>query len=355
MKATEFTSRIEVEAGKVDNGRIETLTGLRGIAALAVALGHMGNANMIPGFFGHGAEKLGVMIFFILSAYLMTMLYLHKDPAQNLRKYVLARVGRVFPLYLIIVLLSYVFYSGEPWWRYDFGGVWTFVSAVFMLQAPSELWAVPVEVQFYIVFLLFWISHAKGLFAKRSSLALLFAFSFLVAVFVTVTKVVLDFNISGLNLYLHFFLLGVASWVWQDKITALMCALRSSMGDLFFSFFLVFVVVVSFPDVFRALFGFHIPNRINPIPIFSMFFLFHAVRLRIGFLRILESRFLIFFGEISYGFYLIHHLVITAFLWWYPELSNLSAIVVVFSVTSLVATASFYFLELPAARIIRNI
>ena len=56
--------------------RIHTLTGLRGIAALLVFISHCGAQSILPSFLGKGFGQIGVMLFFVLSGFLMTHLYI---------------------------------------------------------------------------------------------------------------------------------------------------------------------------------------------------------------------------------------------------------------------------------------
>jgi len=53
---------------------IHTLTGLRGLAALIVFVSHSANVGLLPHFFGTGFGQVGVMIFFLLSGFLMSHL-----------------------------------------------------------------------------------------------------------------------------------------------------------------------------------------------------------------------------------------------------------------------------------------
>jgi peptidoglycan/LPS O-acetylase OafA/YrhL len=58
---------------------IRKLNMLRGLAALIVLVSHYSNAtNLLNAMPGRGAGQLGVMIFFILSGFLMSYLYLKK-------------------------------------------------------------------------------------------------------------------------------------------------------------------------------------------------------------------------------------------------------------------------------------
>lgn len=102
-----------------------------------------------------------VMLFFVLSGFLMGHLYL--DTAWTPRsvvRYALARVSRVVPLYLVGLGLSNVALVTLP--------------AAFLAAQPSvftHLWTVPVELQYYVVFVGVW-AVARAVAAVQVAVAL---------------------------------------------------------------------------------------------------------------------------------------------------------------------------------------
>ena len=59
---------------------IRKLNTLRGLAALIVVVSHYSNATLIMGgLLGFGGGQFGVMIFFVLSGFLMSYLYLGRE------------------------------------------------------------------------------------------------------------------------------------------------------------------------------------------------------------------------------------------------------------------------------------
>lgn len=142
---------------------IPALDGLRGFAALMVVLAHLpkvGLAASPPPLSG----ALGVMLFFILSGFLMGHLYLWKpfDRPSAIR-YMAARVARIFPLYYLVVIACFVL-------THVIGKAWAFrlttnefVRLLLMGGSKYVFWSIPPEVQFYFVFLGIWFlaqSHA---------------------------------------------------------------------------------------------------------------------------------------------------------------------------------------------------
>ena len=89
---------------------IRKLNTLRGIAALVVVVSHYSNdTNLLKGMLGHNAGQIGAMLFFILSGFLMSYLYMERDfSRREIQKYAVARVARVVPLFLVVVLSSYL-------------------------------------------------------------------------------------------------------------------------------------------------------------------------------------------------------------------------------------------------------
>jgi peptidoglycan/LPS O-acetylase OafA/YrhL len=142
--------------------QIRRLNTLRAIAALIVLVGHFSNrAQLWDAVLGTRAPQLGVMLFFLLSAFLMSVLYIDRSPTtQALRGYGLARFGRVVPLYVAVVLLSYALGKiGIPWIAesvYDIPDVKSLASHLVFMYGVQVLWTIPAEIHFYVVFAVLW-------------------------------------------------------------------------------------------------------------------------------------------------------------------------------------------------------
>ncbi len=93
------------------------LNGLRFIAALLVIINHVEQLKLYYGFgtypispFAKQIGKLGVMLFFVLSGFLITFLLLseeQKTSAIQTKKFYLRRFLRIVPLYVLIIILTY--------------------------------------------------------------------------------------------------------------------------------------------------------------------------------------------------------------------------------------------------------
>ena len=121
--------------------------------------------------FGRGFGQIGVMLFFVLSGFLMAHLYARNEfDSIQVRRYALARIGRVVPLYLMVLFISiiasnYVF----PDFYYSFEELPSTLLAITFIKAPYVFWTIPVEVQFYCMFVGFWF----GMLAALSVLLIL--------------------------------------------------------------------------------------------------------------------------------------------------------------------------------------
>ncbi len=153
--------------------RIETLDGLRGLAALIVVISHFSNATgFLGGALGHGAGQIGVMLFFVLSGFLMGHLYLDQEPTrQNMARFARNRIARVAPLYVLVVLASVLLGSagGQTWPLYSVN-IGNLAQHLLFLKGQDILWTIPVEMQFYALFLLIWAQAARS----RSTLIISF-------------------------------------------------------------------------------------------------------------------------------------------------------------------------------------
>lgn len=111
---------------------------------------------------GRGAGQFGVMIFFLLSAFLISYLYLDTPPTPRLfSNYAIARIARVIPLYLIVVLISFgisrYFHKPLSNFVFDISSIKSLLSHLLLLRGTNLLWTIPTEIHFYLLFALAWI------------------------------------------------------------------------------------------------------------------------------------------------------------------------------------------------------
>lgn len=146
------------KAKKGQSLEIRKLNTLRGMAALIVFVTHFSDiTHWFGGALGGGAGAYGVMLFFLLSGFLMSYLYSDKDyNKSNIKDYLLARIGRVVPLYLLVVVGSFVLSTSGANGLYNIPDVGSLIGHLLFLSGESVLWTIPAEIQFYFIFIIFW-------------------------------------------------------------------------------------------------------------------------------------------------------------------------------------------------------
>lgn len=135
---------------------IPQLDGLRAFAALLVVFSHTGKTGL-PLIFPNLTGAFGVMLFFMLSGFLMGYLYMSKPiDTAAVSHYVAARIARIAPIYLVVVTLSYILSRliGPQFMYYIDTG--SFVRLLAFSGSNYVFWSIPPEVQFYAVFVALW-------------------------------------------------------------------------------------------------------------------------------------------------------------------------------------------------------
>ena len=141
-------------------GRMPSLDGLRAISIILVLLGHAGGTrgfqriNLQIGDYAH----LGVVVFFVISGFLITSLLMHEyDTTRriSLRLFYARRTLRIFPasyFYLCVICLlsafNFIHLTGADVWH-------AFTYTVNFFPGSSwqigHLWSLSVEEQFYLL------------------------------------------------------------------------------------------------------------------------------------------------------------------------------------------------------------
>ena len=307
------------------------IDGLRAIAAYTVVIGHFSNlTNIFGGILGFGSGQLGVMLFFVISGFLMGSLYLRSElTASAAFTFLQRRVARVIPLYLAIVAISYLWPLNE----------WAPFYAITDRNLPyhllfwrgiSVLWTIPVEVQFYLLFPFIWLGY------RLVGTAVLF-FLAIIAIFALASSWTYPFIIN----YISYFFIGVAA-----SLVPLSHANGKAIDIAFVACLLAYVL--SFPRINGVE-----PSELWISPIY--FLLIPATLLasstsKLG-NRILGSPGLKILGDSSYSAYLLHLPVYHTLVFSDVLRSNVYLFLAVFLVATIaVSWLSFRFIETPARR-----
>ena len=141
------------------------LEGLRGLAAIWVCYAHVvGHENALDpmyhpdkNFFyylqaAHGA----VLIFFILSGYVIGITSTARFSKNNAKEYLLKRIVRLFPIYVIAISISVLVLPADSPWTITGNLLFLQNILVPVLSANSPLWTLNYEVFYYLAFILIW-------------------------------------------------------------------------------------------------------------------------------------------------------------------------------------------------------
>jgi len=372
------------------------LTGLRGVAAISVVFVHWHDGITINVGSHHvtvvGNIHVPVMLFFVLSGFLMGDLYMHKQPScAQIKEFVIARCARILPLYIVLVCVCAGLVDRNALY---------YITLTHIAEFPIHFWTVPVEIQFYLCFIFLW----WGVYHRRltwvtvcisvlyaSSVLRAYADLFLCDWHVHNAYRCVFFEQSSSKLhdwvrllpafvyfpvipYLHPFLAGAALGYLNLgehlKVTCDFCAPFA---------LLLFALCQSSlePRVFSTLTK---PIEINGLGYYPWFSRsmneqwFDPVKFVIvcscvsctsispRSTAILHSSILMFLGEISFGIYLLHPFVLPmrlrlSQLYDLPDAVAVSLLWIIIDYTILVSVAwfSFTFFEVPARRLVRGL
>jgi peptidoglycan/LPS O-acetylase OafA/YrhL len=269
--------------------------GLRGLAALSVFVYHTIYQLQFTAPFPVvldatlGSLRCGVQIFFMISGYLITGSIIRH---ANVRAFLLDRVARIYPVFLFIHVLLFVMAPVMEKWVLQQGlGMWFvhffcnlfFLSTLFKMRLLQPYaWTLTLEAIFYLV-----CAAVYGFWPRMRSLAVL----------------ILLVAPVGLVIYYPpfiFFGVGVAIFFMVHRTER---DRSSGLPHLGLIGFPIFVAIIGY-----ALLPGHLWTSLAAVPFGFAFFL-DVVRQTPLISAFLCSRFMQFFGTISYSLYLWHPVV----------------------------------------------
>ncbi len=312
------------------------LNALRFFAALLVVIHHgeairkkngLYNLEWL-GFFRNGGNA--VTFFFVLSGFLITYLLLkenHNTEQISVRNFYWKRVLRIWPLYFLLVVigvivLPFVFdvlevdyqmpYSlGQSWYYFIFflPGLVTFYFGHHFLE---PLWSIGVEEVFYLI----WAPLVK--FFKRNMFFLLIGVIIVKMILWYLSNYVFDNELFTYLVGIHKFEsmavggLG-AYWVFNNELKKIPKWLLSKVFQCLVLVLLIVYLVFN-SNIHHPVWKFFFSNGYFTYWIITLMFLFLILMVSVlpNSLINIETKTLKFLGEISYGIYMYHMLLIFA-------------------------------------------
>ncbi|MDP3557229.1 MAG: acyltransferase [Bacteroidota bacterium] len=312
------------------------LNGLRFFAALAVIVTHielikwqMGYpslylANKI--FFELGG--LGVVFFFVLSGFLITYLLLkekEKAGTIDVKKFYLRRILRIWPLYFLITILGFFVlphfhFMDIPYFSKFEAHLSILNLILFLVMLPNlafaifkpiphigQSWSIGVEEQFYLIWP--WV--------VKNSKNILKTLCIIIALLISIKIIVLfvfklnpqNANLLILKNFIAMFKIesmaigGVGAWmVFKKKY------FQKVLSNTVLIFSLVAVIALIY----------FTPSTIQDgiFLVYSVLFLIIILNVSLNTMSVIkiENKLFIFLGNISYGLYMYHLIVVAAFI-----------------------------------------
>jgi len=352
---------------------IKPLTSLRFVFALMVFSHHIGFVLdgeydslkwLYKNIFFEGF--IGVNFFFILSGFVLAYNYQDKfvENKSSKRNFFIARIARIYPLHLLTLLLAVPLLLKKIWLGNKLYWLIRFVANLTLFQSYIPIrsiylsfnrpaWSISDELFFYIAFPFLVVAIAK--FLKGNKYAwLILGLGFLV---IPIAMNLLPDKYFHAIFYVHpfvrlaDFILGILVFNIFRKRKEIQA--NSNFNLLEFSAILLlggFVLGSNWiPEVYRYSVYYWLP----------MSYLIYVFSFQKGYIsKILSHRLFILLGEISFSFYMFHHLVIDYFEiinQRYLEISNSYIVVfLIFSITLIISYYSFLFFERPINKWIRT-
>lgn len=328
--------------------RIDAITGLRGFAALLVLYAHLAERCwLIPN--PHFLGEAGVAIFFSLSGFLLSYLYLEQRFSRhNVASYLTARVARIAPAYLFVVLASFAIYRlVDPAFVYAISSE-NLVRHLLFSGNVSIFWSIAPEVQFYALFILLW--AVRDRICTRSDIV---GMTLLTLFFIEFLCYRDGFPGTFVGSKLHYFAFGVIAGALRVRVDPTkqnrvsLCVLHLLLIALMLA---VQFDYIAFPFPAKIDFYHSIPSAL-----LSALFVFSFSLPSPIAAWLFENRVMTYCGEWSFSIYLINMSIIYFFLKWTPGLN-------IYLMTACIVAVVFVFswemnrvIEKPGARAIRRL
>lgn len=320
-------------------GRVDSLTGIRAVAALLVVLTHAAytTGKYPQGYVGlvYSRMEIGVPIFFVLSGFLLFAPWVKAaasgGPAPSVRRYAWHRVRRIMPAYAITVIAAYLLYhfrTAGPNPGHTWEGLFRNLTLSqiytdhylysYLHQGLTQMWSLAVEVAFYVALPLLAYLLLVLLCRRRwrpglllAGLAGLAMVSPAWLILVHTTDFLPDGARLWLPVYLAWFVGGMVLAALQPlgvRAYALACVPLAVVSYLIVSTPIAGEPTTSPAELREALFKTAFYAVIATLVVAPLALREEGTRYGL-YVRVMGSRPMVFLGEISYEIFLIHLIV----------------------------------------------
>lgn len=314
---------------------LKGLDTLRALAATIVVVDHVEiikQDHHISNLIDHPSliypdGHLSVILFFVISGFLITYLLLIEKSNTgkiSLKDFYMRRILRIWPLYYLILFLSYIIFNPDYSLIRTLLPLFIFPNVAYAIQetwdVSPQIWSIGVEEQFYIVWPLLFILISKS---KR-------AFSYIISLILFFT--LLPFGLKFINLFFiknNGFEIFISRFFYGTKFNCM--GIGVLLGFLYFKrnkikfpavlknklviyFFTLFPFVLWF-------FKFH-TDHLND-ELYAVLFAFSIYQIVDHSKINIDNKMTRFLGKISYGIYLYHWIIIILLIKYLPKVDNI--------------------------------
>lgn len=343
-----FNKLISKEHWTYKGRAMPALDGIRGLAFLLVLFAHISNRNDLLFI---GAGKIGVWLFFVLSAFLLTNYFITK-PSRVLSgfewaNYILRRSMRILPIYFFVLTLYFI--AG-----YVIQDFQSLTKHFILLEGQGHFWTIAVEFKYYlilplIIFFIIYILRLNPVLSILFTLVFVIFHQYLNPASSTVTS-----SISLLD-YLPVFIFGSLAAVIHSKFKDINFSNKTRVTFDVMALTILIGILLSFPKVWSIL--------ISPVgrDVFYNHFVFYGLGFGAlilfvihgkGYIRrIFESKILCFCGTLSFSGYLIHPIIIAIYYRLFSENMTIFGTVFIIFFTFIIANILYRMIEVPTIKI----
>lgn len=335
----------------------KALDGLRGMAVLLVVLSHasLHGVYLIPGMDFSGMGKPGVFLFFVLSAYLLDRQIIvgfvnGKANAKFLANYFLRRFMRIFPLYIITLLVFYACFrfGVKTSWIKNWNIIWKHLT---LQEGLGIFWSIAVEFKYYFIspLIMAFCNYALKWDLKKTTLFLLALIG--VSIYLQAKN---KYDEITLVRYLPIFLMGTLLSIYEVILQKERdIKLFKSKGLGYAGLICCLLIIISIPSVFQFLFL--SAGQKSPLSD-SIYYFPYAIAwsvilmaVKYGNISILkkffEITFMRFLGIVSFSMYLFHVLILNFVEMRKWHIPNFAQFYVFLLITCIVSFLSYVIIE----------
>jgi peptidoglycan/LPS O-acetylase OafA/YrhL len=328
------------------------IDGLRAIAILSVVIFHLNDA-ILPGGF------VGVDIFFVISGFLITKIIIREIDNNNFSftRFYIRRIRRILPVFFVVLLCCTIFaalifssadmilfgrtlrYSAVALSNFLFQKEVGYFDPTFETSSLLHSWSLAVEEQFYFIWPVVLVLLFK--FRKNQNLAF-YSLILLSIISLAISQYLVghDVKLAFFSLLSRFWELGIGAILAFNKIKQPSKNISQVLG-----FLGLFLIIFSFFATNREYF----PGFYALIPCFGCALVIFSGNKNQTFVSgFLSNKLFIFFGLISYSFYLWHFPII-AFYKNFIQSGNLTllASIAIFAISTAISYFSYKYIETP--------